>query len=167
LFIDGAVMPLILFGGGWGYYDSHHDFHRAPDAVARHLEQQRASGGFHAGPGGFAPSGAAGRPPPAAGFHPAEGGFAQPRPQAGSAPQAGPPPAGGFHPAAGGFAQPGPQGQPSRAAEPNRGQSGFYPSAQPHSAAAPAAASRPAAAPPRAEPAHEGHGRDCPQGQRC
>jgi hypothetical protein len=29
LFVDGAVLPLIFFGGAWGYYDGRHEFHRA------------------------------------------------------------------------------------------------------------------------------------------
>jgi hypothetical protein len=139
LFVDGAVVPLILFGGGWGYYDTHHDFHRAPDAVSRHLEQQRAAGGFHPGSGGFAPPGAGGRPAP---------------------------PPGGFHPASGGFAQPRPEGRPPQAAEANRGQFSSHPGEQPHPAATSAASPR-ATPPPQPVPAHERHGRDCPQGQRC
>jgi len=60
LYVDGAVMPLVLFGGSWGYYDAQHNWHRAPDAVGRHIEQQRAAGGgFHPGaPQGRAPQGA-------------------------------------------------------------------------------------------------------------
>jgi hypothetical protein len=55
LFVDGAVMPLVLFGGGWGYYDGRHNWHRAPDAVSHHLEQRGASGAtLHpGGAGGF------------------------------------------------------------------------------------------------------------------
>ena len=60
LFVEGAAMPLIFFGGGWGYYDGRHEWHRAPDAVGRHLEQQRGAGAtFHGGGGSFNQ----GRPP--------------------------------------------------------------------------------------------------------
>jgi hypothetical protein len=60
LFVEGAAMPLIFLGGGWGYYDGRHEWHRAPDAVGRHLEQQRASGAtFRSGGGGYNQ----GRPP--------------------------------------------------------------------------------------------------------
>jgi hypothetical protein len=93
LLVDGAVMPLILFGGGWGYWDTHHNWHRAPDAVSHHLEEQRAAGGgFHSG-GGFAQPRLQGTPAQGAGpnrgqtfFHPAD----QARPAAAAAPA--PPP---------------------------------------------------------------------------
>jgi hypothetical protein len=83
LFVDGAVMPLVLFGGGWGYYDGQHNWHRAPDAVSHHLEQQRAAGGtFHpGGAGGYPQARPEGRPLPAAApyraatpYHPVEQG---------------------------------------------------------------------------------------------
>jgi len=70
LFVDGAVVPLILAGGGWGYYDAHRNWHRAPDAVSRHLEQQRAA---------------------VATFHPGGGGYPQPRPGGGAQPDRGQP----------------------------------------------------------------------------
>jgi len=79
LFVDGAVAPLILLGGGWGYYDAHHDWHRAPEAVSRHLEQQRAAGAsFPAGGGGYP------QPRPAGGYPP-------PRPGGGAEPNRGQP----------------------------------------------------------------------------
>jgi hypothetical protein len=46
----GASMPLILFGGEWGYYDRDRHFHRAPDQVSRHL-QERERGGWSGRPG--------------------------------------------------------------------------------------------------------------------
>lgn len=42
----GAVMPLVLFGGEWGYHDSERRWHRAPEGVSRHLEE-RGGGQFH------------------------------------------------------------------------------------------------------------------------
>jgi hypothetical protein len=47
LYVDGAVMPLIFFDGGWGYYDRGRSWHRAPDNVSRNLEQRRAGGGAY------------------------------------------------------------------------------------------------------------------------
>jgi hypothetical protein len=144
LYVDGAVMPLVLFGGAWGYYDGGHNWHRAPDAVNRRLEQRRASGATFrpgGGGGGFQP----GRPAPGgdpyrgqSSFRPAEPG----RPAPGGNPYQG---QSSFRPA-----------DPGRPAPPSGGQGGFHP------AAAPAAAPRPAAPPPREE-----HRRDCPPGQRC
>lgn len=67
LFVDGALMPLVFFGGGWGYYDGQHNWHHAPDAVSHHLEQRGASGGgFHPGGAGYPQSRPEGRPSPAA-----------------------------------------------------------------------------------------------------
>src|ERR1700733_11663659 len=102
LAVDGAVVPLVLFGGGWGYYDGRHNFHRAPDAVSHHLEERRSSGAsFHPGGGpGFHPD-AGPRPGGGPGFHPDAG----PRPGGGPGfhPDAGSRPGGGqgFHPDAG------------------------------------------------------------------
>jgi hypothetical protein len=148
LFVDGAVMPLIFFGGSWGYYDAHREFHRAPDAVGRHLDQQREAGGFHPGGGGFRPP--EGRPP--------EGRPAAGRPPEGRAPEGRTP-----------EGRP-PEGRPSGGrppqAEPNRAPSSFHPGEPPHQGAMPAAAPHPSA-PPRTEPAHERGGHDCPPGQRC
>ena len=92
LFVEGAAVPLIFFGGGWGYYDRRHEWHRAPDEVGRHIEEQRAHGGHFDGgrPGGGRPEG--GRPPGGGG----SGGFnfvpanAQGRPPA-AAPRPAPP----------------------------------------------------------------------------
>lgn len=147
LLVDGAVMPLILFGGGWGYWDSRHNWHRAPDAVSHHLEQQRAAGGgFHSDGGGF---------------HSGGGGFAQPRPQGGPPPGAQPQ---GTSPQGAGpsrgqtFFHPTDQGRPAAAVAAAPAPAPVRP------AAPPPAPARPAAAPP---PAHEGRGHDCPPGQRC
>src|SRR3954468_21812178 len=50
----GMAMPLVLFGGDWGYYDRERHWHRAPDPVVRHLHE-------HPGPAWF---GRSGGPPP-------------------------------------------------------------------------------------------------------
>ena len=47
LIVGGLPMPLIFFGGTWGYWDRYHHWHRAPEPVWRHLEA------LH--PGGFGP----------------------------------------------------------------------------------------------------------------
>jgi hypothetical protein len=82
LFVDGATMPLIFYGGGWGYWDGAHRWHAAPDGVARNLNQRFPGGAgyrpwaggppghpggpsFGAGPGG---PGRPGGPPPGGGF---------------------------------------------------------------------------------------------------
>ena len=44
LYVDGAIMPLIFFGGGWGYYDRERHFHRAPGGVEGHLNQRFPGG---------------------------------------------------------------------------------------------------------------------------
>jgi hypothetical protein len=44
LMVEGAAMPLVFFGGSWGYYDGYRQFHRAPDRVWRHLETQHPRG---------------------------------------------------------------------------------------------------------------------------
>jgi hypothetical protein len=62
LLVEGATVPLILYGGGWGYWDSRHSWHHAPDEVSRHLERERA-GGFHRGGEGFGQQRPEGRPP--------------------------------------------------------------------------------------------------------
>ena len=57
MLVEGATVPLILYGGGWGYWDSRHSWHHAPDGISRRLDEQRRSGG------GFYRNGG-GRPPP-------------------------------------------------------------------------------------------------------
>ncbi len=50
--VEGGVsVPLVLFGGEWGYYDRDRHFHRAPDNVRRDIETRRASGNFRPNPG--------------------------------------------------------------------------------------------------------------------
>jgi hypothetical protein len=143
LLVAGAVTPLILFDGGWGYWDSRHNWHRAPDEISRHLEQQRASGaGFRHGGGDFGRPGFGGGAPPG-------------------------------DPSRGQFPRPGGPGRPAPGADPAHGQIqrpaglGAGPG---RPAAIPAAAARPApAAAPNSESGHPGRDRahDCPPGQRC
>lgn len=42
----GAAMPLVMFGGEWGFYDSGRRWHRAPEGISRHMEEHRG-GDFH------------------------------------------------------------------------------------------------------------------------
>ena len=44
LFVEGAAVPLIFFGGGWGYYDRDRNWHRAPDRVEHGLNQRFPGG---------------------------------------------------------------------------------------------------------------------------
>ena len=54
LVVEGAPMPLIYFGGAWGYYDGARRWHRAPDGVDRHLAQRFPGGaGYRPWGGGF------------------------------------------------------------------------------------------------------------------
>lgn len=115
LLVDGAATPLVVFGGGWGYWDRRHNWHHAPDAVSRHLEEQREAGGFHHG----------GR------------GFAEPRPDRGF------PPGGDFHPGGAGFGQPRAGDSLPPPGQPNRALPGFQPNEPPRSVAMPAAAPHP------------------------
>jgi len=81
LAIEGATVPLIFYGGSWGYWDSGHGWHRAPDGVARNLNQRYPGGtGYHAF--GGVPGAHPGGPPPGGGF--------------GGHPPGGAPPGGGF-----------------------------------------------------------------------
>jgi len=153
MIVEGAPMPLIFFGGSWGYYDGERRFHRAPDPVWRQLESRHPQGygvrpyaspegpryqGYQRPPenryGGAAPM------PPQHNFAPA----AQPRQEfvPGARPQH------GFVP----VAQPVPQAAPP--------QRGFVPAAQPVPRPMPAAQPQPQ--PQRHEERH------CPNGQpRC
>ena len=63
---EGAEVPLIFYGGDWGFYDRDRRFHRAPDDVRRHLEERNPRG-YDARPFG-------GRPPMTG------GGYQQPPP---------------------------------------------------------------------------------------
>jgi hypothetical protein len=47
----GASVPLVLLGGAWGFYDSGHHWHRAPEDVSRHLEEERRAGRWANRPG--------------------------------------------------------------------------------------------------------------------
>ena len=42
--VAGALFPLVMVGGAWGYWDSSHRWNRAPDAIFHHLEGRRAAG---------------------------------------------------------------------------------------------------------------------------
>ena len=155
IIVEGAPMPLIFFGGAWGYHDRYRQFHRAPDPVWRQLERQHPRGYGerpYEGPrSGGAPS--FGRPEfrqPAAGAPPRMeqrpptnwGGFASPAARA-AAPAAPPPARVEQRPPTnwGGFATPAAR------------------------AVAPAAPPPPA---PAAEVPRGGGDRHCPQGQlRC
>ena len=133
LLVDGGVTPLVVYGGGWGYWDRHHEWHHAPDAVSRHLEEQREAGGFHSGRGEFHQE----EQRPVGGFHPGGGGVTQPRPDR-------PPlPDGGFRPNSAGFGQPRVGGNLPPPGQPNRAVPGFQPNEPPHPAAMPAAAPHP------------------------
>jgi hypothetical protein len=65
LAVDGATVPLIFYGGGWGYWDGSHGWHRAPDRIGRQLDMRHPGGvgyrpwggGQFARPGGFRPGG--------------------------------------------------------------------------------------------------------------
>ena len=89
LVVGGATWPLIFYGGGWGYWDGYHRWHRAPDAVWRHLDQRHPGGaGYRAfGGGGYGRPGGpvlGGR----AGYRPGAGAYA-PRGQGGRGPAQG------------------------------------------------------------------------------
>jgi hypothetical protein len=88
LTVDGAAMPLIFFGGFWGYNDSYGHFHRAPDRVGRNLESRFPHGQ------GFQPRGGGWRaPPPRQGWQGGGGGGGPPpRFEQRPAPAAAPPP---------------------------------------------------------------------------
>jgi hypothetical protein len=114
-YVEGGVnFPLIFYGGGWGYWDGYHRWHRAPDAVWHDLDRRHPGGagyrpyggGGFGGPRGLRPEG---------GYHPEMGrpegarvgGYPGGNPGAGRPP--GPPP--------GGFRGP-PPAQAQRAAAP-------------------------------------------------
>ena len=106
MIVAGAVVPLVIVGGSWGYYDAHRGWHRAPDQVNRDVERQRAAGAAYHSEGGGYPQG---RPPGG------PGGYPQPRPAGGpeqyhGQPQYRPPPP----PAQQARPAPQPQPQPQR-----------------------------------------------------
>jgi hypothetical protein len=167
MIVEGGVsVPLVLFGGEWGYYDHDRHFHRAPDNVRRDIESHRASGNFRPNPGpsgGGGPQPWHGQPGGQAGFHP--GG-----PPPGQV--SGPPPRGNFQPnGVVGFHPGGPppgqvSGPPPRGNFQPNNQAGFHPGGPP-----PGQGSGP---PPRAnfqpqqQPQQRPEGRhECPPGQRC
>ena len=147
-------MPLIFFDGGWGYYDHHHEWHRAPDAIGHHLDQQRAAGGFH--PGGAPGYAQPGGRPPGAGAPPGgQNYFHTTEPGRTSATGASPGQS-YFH-----TTEPGrPPGAPTPAAAPG----GYF-----HATEPPRPQATPAAPRPVAQPQHEDRGQrhECPPGQRC
>jgi hypothetical protein len=142
LLVEGSLVPLIFFDGGWGYYDGRHHWHHAPDEVSRHLEHEREAGGFRpggAGPGARFEHRPEGRPEGGEVFR-GQGSF---RPPEQGRPVSVP------APAAGGFG----------------GQGFFHPNEQGRPAAAAASAARPVAPVPAHEERPRGH--ECPPGQRC
>jgi hypothetical protein len=92
--IEGGVsIPLVLFGGQWGYYDRDRHFHRAPDNVRRDIESHRGYGNFRPNPGprgGGGPQPWHGQPNGQAAFRPAgppPGHVSGPPPRASAQPQ--------------------------------------------------------------------------------
>jgi hypothetical protein len=65
LAVEGATVPLIFYGGGWGYWDGSHSWHRAPDRIGRQLDMRHPGGvgyrpyggGQFGRPEGFRPGG--------------------------------------------------------------------------------------------------------------
>jgi len=99
MMVEGASVPLIFYGGNWGYYDRYRTFHRAPDSVWRHLQDR------HPGGVGYRPWSGGGYVRPDAGYRP---GFRPDAPRVGGFP--------GWNrpgPSAGGWQ--GPRGQPGPA----------------------------------------------------
>jgi hypothetical protein len=137
--VEGSNVPLIFYGGSWGYWDRGHSWHHAPDNVSHNLNQRYPGGsGFHPG-----------APPPGGGF--------------GGRPPSGPPPGGGFvgrpvggPPPGGGFV-----GRPAGGPPPGGGFAGRPPGVAPPGAPAPAARPPIAAAVGRpGGPPPSGHQRD-------
>ena len=97
LAVEGATVPLIFYDGGWGYWDGGHNWHHAPEGVARNLNQRFPGGsGYHpwgggqpGHPGGPTVSAFPGAPGRPGGPPPAGGGFP-------GRPPGGPPPGAGF-----------------------------------------------------------------------
>jgi hypothetical protein len=140
LAVEGATVPLIFYGGGWGYWDGGHNWHHAPEGVAHNLNQRFPGGsGYHAW--GGSPAVHPGGPPPGGGWQGHPGG---------------PPPGGGWQghpggpPSGGGFA-----GRPPGGAPP--GGAPRFPGPPPGS---PAAAHSPIAAAVNHIPPPGGHQKD-------
>ena len=54
MIVQGASVPLLFYGGGWGYWDGSRRWHRAPQYVYRHLEERHPGGyGFRGGGQGY------------------------------------------------------------------------------------------------------------------
>ncbi len=56
MIVEGAPMPLIFYGGSWGYWDSGRHWHAAPEGIDRNLRQRYPGGvGYHpaGGPGPY------------------------------------------------------------------------------------------------------------------
>ena len=158
---EGASVPLIYYGGYWGFYDHDRRFRHAPDSVGRLLESRH--------PGGYGANTYGGRSPESPyGFRPQ----GAPRPQyqpTGVAPLLAAPPPRPFAPAfatpqqrllAPAFAEPPPRPAAPAFAAPR-------PLPNPVAPAFAAPVPRPAA--PAAPARHEEHReRQCPNGQtRC
>lgn len=111
LLVEGVTWPLIYFGGAWGYYDGYHHWHRAPEAVWRHLEARHPGGQglrpYGGGQYGHPSGGNFGREHPGGGYpvggHPGggypQGGYPQGGHPGGGYPQGGYPQGG--HPGGG------------------------------------------------------------------
>lgn len=192
--VEGVPVPVIFFGGFWGYYDRGHIWHRVPDRVAFDLNRRHPGGAgirafsppraFRPGaprPGGFQP-GSAPRPggfqPPAQpGFNHPPGSFAP-----GGQPPAHLQPQPGFNHPPGGAVGGAPAGQPPAgfpprpvspppaAYQPPAG--GFQPRPAPppamHQPPAGGFQPRPAPTPPPAQtrpPPSQGGTHRCPPGQ--
>src|SRR5258708_878251 len=104
LAVEGATVPLIFYGGNWGYWDRGHNWHHAPDNVAHNMNQRYPGGSGWGGNPAFHPQGgpppgggfvghAPGGPPPGAAFVGHAPGAPPPRPGFAGHPQAPPPPA--------------------------------------------------------------------------
>jgi len=96
LYVEGATVPLIFYGGGWGYWDGYHRWHRAPEGIGRDLEHRHPGGfGYRPWGGGQFARPEGGRPDGWRSDGGRPGGFRQEGFR-----QGGPPPGGGFRPGA-------------------------------------------------------------------
>ena len=145
-YYEGAAVPLVFFGGSWGFYDGYRRFHRAPDSVGRHLESRHPQGA------GFSPYGGRTAAPTYNGGYQ---GVPRPQYQQQSQPQYQPqsPPQYRQNTSAPAYVAPPPRSAPAYAAPPPR--------AAPATAPPPVHTAAPAG-PPRQED-HRDH--RCPNGQ--